>query len=76
MLKSKSVNPDFFDRSQELEQLHKILDPRQQESPNDEMIILRSFVLCGYGGIGKTQISVQYAYSSIHQYDAIFLGSS
>ena len=52
--------------------MHKVLQPGEQMVVHNEMNSLRSFVLCGFGGIGKTQIAIQYAYSRLQQYDAIF----
>ncbi|KAI4093626.1 MAG: hypothetical protein LQ339_007635 [Xanthoria mediterranea] len=72
MLKSQNVNPDFFGRSQVLTQLHEVLQPPECPLTYGNINCLRSFVLCGFGGVGKTQIAIHYAHSEAHQYDAIF----
>ncbi len=72
MLKSPNVNPDFFGRSQVLTQLHEVLQPPECPLTYGNTNGLRSFVLCGFGGVGKTQIAIHYANSEAHQYDAIF----
>ena len=72
MLKSQAINPDLFGRSQVLEHIHEILLPSRQESAPYGTSSLRSLVLCGFGGLGKTQIAVQFAHSVADQYDAVF----
>lgn len=72
MLMSQSTNPDFFGRTQVLKQINDVLHPPERQFTYSDTHDLRSFTLCGFGGIGKTQIAIQYAYSQIHLYDAIF----
>ena len=45
-----------------------ILDSDASEGPET----LRSFALCGLGGMGKTEIAVEYAYSRKDKFEAIF----
>ena len=72
MLQSQSMNPDFFGREDILRQLQDALQPSREQNIPDLPNVLRSVVVHGFGGIGKTQIAIQYAYSNIGQYDAIF----
>ena len=69
--KSQSMNPDFFGRKEILSELHDVLRPVDQQSTITTVNKLRSFALYGFGGIGKTQIAIQYAYLNVHLYDAI-----
>ena len=48
-------NPNFVGRSQELEKLHSLLQ-------SGETVGVRPAMLSGLGGIGKTQLAVEYAY--------------
>jgi len=50
-------NPDFVGRDTELAALHKML--KQGKSP----VGIRPTVLVGLGGIGKTQLAVEYAHA-------------
>ncbi len=50
-------NPDFVGRDTELAELHKML--KQGQSP----VGIRPTVLVGLGGIGKTQLAVEYAHA-------------
>ena len=72
MLKSQSLNPDFFGREKVLRQLKDELQPSRQHDTLNVPNLLRSVAVHGFGGIGNTQVAIQYAYSSIQQYDAIF----
>ena len=54
-------NPQFIGRTEILELIHKHLDP------NAKLDFTASFALHGLGGVGKTQIAIQYAY--LHQKD-------
>jgi len=57
-------NPDFVGRDVELESLHGMLQQRQGP------VGIRPTVLVGLGGIGKTQLAVEYA----HAHRANYLG--
>ncbi|KAF4633455.1 hypothetical protein G7Y89_g4662 [Cudoniella acicularis] len=74
LLQPFSQNPDFYGRSEVLEAIERILNPPDQSFAHMTTNSLRSVTLCGFGGIGKTQIALQYAFSSIRRgtYDAIF----
>ncbi|UKZ88688.1 uncharacterized protein TrAFT101_004431 [Trichoderma asperellum] len=60
-------NPNFVGRSAIIEDIDKVLVPRESSSYG-----LRSFCLCGLGGIGKTQIAAYYAFQREDEFDAIF----
>jgi hypothetical protein len=64
-------NPNFFGRGDVMEQIDSHLLPKHS-SGNDEISSLRSFALCGLGGMGKTQIALEYAFSRKSSFDAIF----
>ena len=34
---------------------------------------LNTFVLCGMGGLGKTEIAMEFVFSHLHDYDAVFI---
>ncbi|WP_165423705.1 FxSxx-COOH system tetratricopeptide repeat protein [Ktedonosporobacter rubrisoli] len=53
-------NPFFSGREEVLELLH------------ERLIGLCPVALTGLGGIGKTQVAIEYAYRYVHEYEAIF----
>lgn len=67
-------NKDFFGRESVLAELDKwILPPstdkaRFDSRPGNQ----KHVVLCGMGGIGKTSIAMEYAFSRKRLFDAIF----
>jgi hypothetical protein len=63
---------DFFGRHDVLDLIDKNLLPENRRNVTFNEGSLRSFALCGMGGIGKTQIAVEYAYSRMSKFDAIF----
>ncbi len=63
---------NFFGRQDILDLIDKNLIPEDRRNVTFNEGSLRSFALCGMVGIGKTQIAVEYAYSRMSKYDAIF----
>ncbi|KAH7416715.1 P-loop containing nucleoside triphosphate hydrolase protein [Cadophora sp. MPI-SDFR-AT-0126] len=61
----RNRNADFFGRSTELERISSYLDPRINTT-------LRTYTIFGRRGVGKTDIALEYAYSNLAKFDAIF----
>src|SRR5262249_40619737 len=59
-------NPFFTGREDILEALH------QRLSTDQVVALTQSYVLHGLGGIGKTQIALEYAYRHAQEYTAVF----
>lgn len=59
-------NPFFTGREEILETLHKQLGTDQEVS------LIQSLALHGLGGVGKTQIALEYAYRHALEYSAVF----
>ena len=57
-----SRNPSFVGRASRLEEIHKCLCPPAAEVEPLEQSSLKSVVLCGLGGVGKSQLALEYAY--------------
>ncbi|KAG8529128.1 uncharacterized protein KY384_005763 [Bacidia gigantensis] len=70
-LKNIERNPGFFGRSGELELIDKYLLPPTTGQDTNKLA-LRSFGICGMGGLGKTQIAMQYIFTRQTRFDAIF----
>lgn len=73
LIRPFAENPDFFGRSEILATIKEVLKPPEEASYDNSTKGVRPVTLCGIGGIGKTQIALQYAFSCIRNntYDAI-----
>jgi TIR domain len=58
-------NPAFTGRAAELKELHKKLRRRRKEAA------IQVVVVHGLGGVGKTQLAVEYAWKHLGDYDAV-----
>lgn len=71
---SRTRNESFFGRSGVLEVLEEALLP---SLPGSSMVdqknrSLRTFALCGPGGMGKSQTATEFALKHLQRYDAVF----
>lgn len=71
MLKPAVRNPGFYGRQEILQQIDTALLPKSQKQETSQEG-LQLFALCGLGGVGKTQVATEYAFSRRSSYDAIF----
>jgi len=71
LFKPHIPNPNFYGRGEVLQLLQEALLPSMAVSASNASG-LRTFALCGVGGLGKTQIAVEFAYNSKADFDAIF----
>lgn len=72
LLRPHTQNPMFHGRQDILTQVNIALALTLEGTHRASLTSLRSFALCGLGGVGKTQIAVEYAFSRKHSYDAVF----
>jgi hypothetical protein len=61
-----ALNPAFTGRAAELEKLNK------EFQTAGEMAVTQTVVVHGLGGVGKTQLAVEYAWKHLGNYDAVF----
>ena len=64
-------NLNFFGRENELAMIDHAILPHEDPTSWAQRP-LRSFGICGMGGIGKTQIAIQYIFTRRRYFDAIF----
>lgn len=70
-LNTHSANEDFCGREDILERLAtELLLPKNRVTASGTA--LRKFALCGFGGIGKTEIAREFARRHKHSFDAVF----
>lgn len=65
-------NGEFFGRTEVLGMIDQTFFSSQESGMPMDMGSLRSFALCGMGGMGKTQIAVEYMFTRKSRFDAIF----
>lgn len=65
-------NSRFFGRQEILMLLDTALLPKNDATASSEGGTLKHIALCGMGGLGKTEIAIEYAYSRREKFDAIF----
>lgn len=62
-------NLNFCGRGETLNRIETALSPKQ---PPEAKEGLKSFSICGMGGMGKTEVAAEYASSRKSDYDAVF----
>ncbi|KAJ2902096.1 hypothetical protein MKZ38_001005 [Zalerion maritima] len=62
-------NPSFVGREERLGAIHRHLQPTSQTEQSAQQ---RSVVLCGLGGVGKTQLAIEYAHRFKNCYQFCF----
>ena len=73
MLAQHSINPDFVGRSDAFPLMDKYLLPDSQTSQQAQaQENTRLFALCGMGGMGKTDLAIEYAFSRRDKFGAVF----
>ncbi|KAJ8132094.1 hypothetical protein O1611_g1537 [Lasiodiplodia mahajangana] len=65
-------NMNFFNRPALLKEIDSYMIPSSPDQRSNGTETLRSFALYGMGGIGKTQLALEYAYTRKSEFDAIF----
>jgi len=65
-------NGNFFGRRDILGQLRETLLPSHDAGDYHGAKTLQTFSLCGLGGVGKTEIAVEFMHDSKDHFDAIF----
>ena len=70
-----SRNKGFFDRVGVLQEISHAFFPSiqaEEDPPEQEPNEVKTFAICGPGGIGKTQTAIEFVYTHKDRYDAIF----
>lgn len=70
-----SRNKGFFGRVDALQEIFNTFFPMQQvklDPPEQEPNEVKTFAICGPGGVGKTQTAIEFVFTHKDRYDAIF----
>ncbi|OCL12400.1 hypothetical protein AOQ84DRAFT_437031 [Glonium stellatum] len=66
-------NKAFFGRTKELEAIERALCPQPSgERPEEEYALLKTFAICGPGGMGKSQLATEFVNRNKTLFDAVF----
>lgn len=72
MVETPVRNNDFYGRQDTLQKLDRHLLPSKAVDFSVEREELKHVVICGIGGMGKTSIAIEYAFSRRDRFDAVF----
>lgn len=74
MMESPTRNKEFWGRASIMEVLDSVLLPQDKAAASfsPDNVMQKHVVLCGIGGIGKTSIAIEYAFSRKSKFDAVF----
>jgi ABC-type dipeptide/oligopeptide/nickel transport system ATPase subunit len=72
MIEAFSQNKDFFGRETVLSKIGEALLPSNDMVASEEPGSIKSVVLCGPAGFGKTEIAVEFVFSQHKKFDAVF----
>lgn len=72
LISGHAQNHDFYGRADILSQIHETFFPTSDSTNQRTKKGLRSVVVCGMGGIGKTEITAEYVFSRKDKFDAVF----
>lgn len=72
MLNPAARNPHFFGRQNILQQIDEVLLPTAEVPAQESYGASRVYAIHGLGGVGKTEVAREYAFSRQEEFDAIF----
>ncbi|KAF2232579.1 tetratricopeptide repeat domain-containing protein [Viridothelium virens] len=72
MMETLVPNKEFFGRESVLSQLDELLLPSEDATFSSERSKRKHVVLYGMGGLGKTSVAVEFAFSRKERFDAVF----
>jgi hypothetical protein len=73
VLKPHTRNKDFFPRNDIMHLIEEALLPSTSTQTDRPSENLKTFVLTGLGGTGKTEVALEFVFAHQSQYDAIFV---
>ncbi|MCJ1293336.1 hypothetical protein MMC34_004890 [Xylographa carneopallida] len=73
LLKPHTRNKDFFPRREIMQSIETVLLPSTRAQGDRPLENLKTFVLTGLGGTGKTEVALEFVFAHQLQYDAVFI---